>query len=210
MTHAIIFDCEYLTAPGAITRLWGGPFDPDPAVAQIGAVKLSLDTGFEILDEFQVLIASTDRFGKKVDLTPFFTELTGVDQATMDNDGETRGEALSRFERFAGEGTLWSWGKDELYLYGISCYLAGIKPALAASRFGNAIALAFNAGVPLEDLQKTSSGQLADYFGIKGEGRRHHDALDDAMSVALSLQFLLRNGKLQPADFQLPVKTKSR
>lgn len=209
MTHAIIFDCEFLTAPGAITRLWGGPFDPDPAVAQIGAVKLSLETGFEIQDEFQVLIASTDRFGNKTALDPFFTELTGIEQAAMDRESVSRAEALTRFEQFAGEGTLWSWGKDELYLYGISCYLAGLKPALAATRFGNAIALAFNAGVPLEDLQKTSSGQLADYFGIKGDGRRHHDALDDAMSVALSLQFLLRNGKLQAADFQLPVQPKS-
>ena len=59
MTHAIIYDCEFLTAPGAMSRLWGGPFDPDPAVTQIGAVKLSLDPGFEILDTFQVLIAST-------------------------------------------------------------------------------------------------------------------------------------------------------
>lgn len=204
MTHAIIFDCEFLTAPGAMSRLWGGPFDPDPTVAQIGAVKLSLEPGHELLDDFQVLIASRERFGGKAALDPFFTELTGIEQTSVYRDGVSMAEALARFEHFAGDGTLWSWGKDELYLYAISCYVAGLRPSLPPRRFGNAAVLVLNTGVPYEDLRQTTSGRLADYFGLEGPARRQHDALDDALSVALSLQHLLRTGKLSPEDFRLP------
>jgi len=209
MTHAIIYDCEFLTATGAMSRLWGGPFDPDPAVVQIGAVKLSLDPGFEILDTFQVLIAPQDRKGDPVIADPFFTELTGIEQAAIDRDGISRAAALARFEEFAGDGTLWSWGKDELYLYGISCYLDGIRPMLSPQRFGNATTLVLKAGIPYEDLKTTTSGKLADYFQIKGSPRRQHDALDDAMSVALSLQYLMHENKLSPDDFRLPAPPKT-
>ena len=210
MTYAIIFDCEFLTAPGALSRLWGGPLDPDPTVAQIGAVKLSLEPGFDLLGEFQALIDSRDRFGSKVALDPFFTDLTGIDQASVDRHGIAMTEALEGLERFAGDGTLWSWGKDEFYLYAISCYVAGIPPALPPRRFGNATVLALNAGMPLADLMKTNSGRLADYFGLEASARRQHDALDDAMSVALSLQHLLRERRLAPEDFRLPATVRSR
>nr|WP_275078093.1 hypothetical protein [Pseudovibrio sp. W64] len=40
MKTAVVFDCEFLTSEGAQRRFWCAPFDPDPVIAQIGAVKL--------------------------------------------------------------------------------------------------------------------------------------------------------------------------
>ncbi|POF32765.1 3'-5' exonuclease family protein [Roseibium marinum] len=205
MPNAVIFDCEYLTAPGAMSRMWGGPLDPDPSVAQIGAVKLSLDPGHEIMETFQVLISPKDRYGRKTKPDPFFTELTGIDQASFDRAGVGLAEALHGFETFCGEATLWSWGKDELNLFAISCYVEGRAPKMPIQRFGNAAGLVFLAGMPYEDLVKTTSGQLASYFQLDREERREHDALDDAMSIAVSLQHLLRTGRLAPSDFRLPL-----
>jgi len=204
-THAVIFDCEYLTAEGAMRRQWCGPLDPDPCVVQIGAVKLSLDPGFELSGTFQVLIRTRDRFGTNCELDPYFTELTGIGQQTVEKEGIGLAEALGGFDRFSEGGDFWSWGKDELSLLAISCYVERIAPPIPARRFGNASGLLLKAGMPYADLQKTTSGHLADYFQIEGSGRRHHDALDDAMSVALSLQHLLRTGRLQPEDFGLPL-----
>jgi len=200
----ILFDCEYLTASGAMARQWGGPLDPDPSVAQIGAVKLSLEPGYEILETFNVLIASKTRDGRKAALDPFFTELTGIDQASIDRNGIRLADALDRFEAFAGEGTVWSWGKDELHLFAISCYVEGLSPKMPITRFGNAAGLVLKAGMPYADLVRTTSGRLADYFRLERAQRREHDALDDAMSIALSLQHLLHAGSLAPADFRLP------
>lgn len=200
MPHATVFDCEYLTAPGAMSRYWAGPGDPDPVVVQIGAVNLSLDDGFEILGSEQILIQPVDRIGEKPALDPFFTELTGISQAQIDADGVPHAEALTRFERFSDGGPLWSWGKDELNLLGISCYIAGITPTLPAARFGNAKSLLLKAGMPVEDVARTTSGTLAAHFGFQQDARKHHDAVDDAMSIALSLQHLMRTGKLMPSD----------
>jgi len=205
MSHAIIFDCEYLTASGAMSRMWCGPFDPDPNVVQIGAVKLSLEPNFGIMETFQVLIKTKDRFGTDNRIDPFFTDLTGIEQASVDRDGVAFAEALARFEKFSEGADFWSWGKDELTLLGISCYVEEVPRMIPARRFGNACGLLLKAGMPYADLKKTTSGRLADYYGLKPAGRQQHDALDDAMSVAVTLQHLLRMKDLEPGDFALPL-----
>ncbi|MCK7614352.1 3'-5' exonuclease [Roseibium sediminicola] len=210
MTHVIIFDCEFLTRPGAKSRMWCGPEDPDPCVVQIGAVKLSLEPDFAIAATEKIFIKSRDRSGKTCVVAPFFVELTGITQAQVDAEGVSQTEALNRLERFADGASLWSWGKDEFFLLAISCYVAGIAPSIAAHRFGNAGNLLLTAGMPRDDLEQTTSGQLAGYYGLSGgSDRRHHDALDDAISVALCLQHLLRESRLTPEDFQLPASVRS-
>ncbi len=84
-----------------MSRQWCGPLDPDPNVAQIGAVKLSLGGGYDILDTFNVLIKLRDRFGRHPNVDPFFTELTGITQADIDREGIAHADALERFAAFA-------------------------------------------------------------------------------------------------------------
>ena len=205
MHHVIIYDCEYLTAPGAMSRQWCGPLDPDPNVAQIGAVKLSLQGGYDILDTFKVLIKPRDRFGTRPKVDPFFTELTGISQADIDREGIAHIDALARFAAFSDGATFWCWGKDELTLLAISSYIEGLIPPIPAHRFGNAIGLVLNAGIPVADMGRMTSGRLAEYFGLETPDGRQHDALDDAMSVTVSLQHLLRTQKLSADDFTLPL-----
>jgi len=201
MQHVTIFDCEYLTAPGAMARYWAGPCDPDPLVAQIGAVNLSLEGGFPVLGTFSMLIRPVDRTGAEVVPDPFFTELTGISSDDITTSGVCLAHALRQFDTFSEGARLWSWGKDELNLLGISCYAAGLKPPMAASRFGNAKTLMLRAGMTEDEIATTTSGQLAERFGIRRPGQRHHDARDDAESIALALQHLLKTGRLIPRDF---------
>jgi len=83
----------------------------------------------------------------------------------------------------------------------ISCYVEGIQPPIPAQRFDNAVKLLLAAGMPVEELARTPSNKLADYYGVKHPELRGHDALDDARSVAYTLQFLLQSGKLLPSAF---------
>jgi len=83
----------------------------------------------------------------------------------------------------------------------ISCYVEGIQPPISAPRFENAVKLLPAAGMPLDDLAKTPSNKLADYFRVEHPPLQSHDALDDALSVAYTLQFLLRAERLKPAAF---------
>jgi DNA polymerase III epsilon subunit-like protein len=198
---AIVIDCEYLTADGAQRRFWCGPQDPDPFVSQIGAVKLGLNDG-AIVDTIKIFVQPIDRFGQDAALDPYFTELTGITQSTIESEGIPLDEALSNLDQFSEGSDFWSWGKDELNI-AVSCYVAGIEPKISARRFDNARKLLQGVGMPHEDIQKTGSGELSAYFGIDAATLRAHDALDDALSVASVFQHLLRAGKLSKDHFRI-------
>ncbi|KZL23047.1 3'-5' exonuclease [Pseudovibrio sp. WM33] len=201
MKMAIVFDCEFLVVKNAPKRFWCGPYDPDPVIAQIGAAKISLSDSFEIVDTFKVYVNPVDRFGSKYTLDPFFTKLTGIEQQTIDSAGVSLQEANEQFREFSEGAKLWSWGKDELNMMAISCYIAGIKPCIPADQFDNACKLMLAAGMPYEDIERTRSNDLADYFEVEHPPLRGHDALDDALSVAYVIQHLLREKRLSQTDF---------
>ena len=198
---AVIYDCEFLTAPGAPMRFWCGPKDPDPVIAQIGAVRLSLSGDFELEETLSCLVTPRGRDGATLPLDPLFTRLTGITEEAIAAEGQELGAALSALGDFAGDDRLWSWGKDEFNMVAISCYVAGIAPPLPVTRFGNACDLTLAAGLPLDEIHGLRSNTLAGHFGLKVPELRGHDALDDARSVAFALQHLLRDGRLSPAAF---------
>ncbi|MBY5735490.1 exonuclease [Rhizobium leguminosarum] len=143
-----------------------------------------------------------DRFGNRYALDPFFTKLTGITEEAIEREGVTLQVALSGINSFSGGARFWSWGKDELNMVAVSCYIAGVDPPIAARHFDNAVKLLLAAGMPAEDLAKTPSNKLADYYSVEHPLLHGHDALDDALSVSYTLQHLLRAGKLRPEVFE--------
>lgn len=99
-------------------------------------------------------------------------------------------------------GAVLSWGKDELNTIVISCHVAGISPSVPATRFGNAVKLLIAVGMPIEDLARTPSKRLADYYRVDHPRCRGQDALDDALSPTYTLQHLMKTGKLRPDVFE--------
>jgi hypothetical protein len=200
MKHALIFDCEFLTAEGAPSRFWCGPFDPDPVVAQIGVVKIGLTEDFPLLDTLNIYVVPRNRFGERVPLDPLFTRLTGITEEAIEEQGVTLTAALEQTSAFASGAKFWSWGKDEFNMIAISCYVEGLQPPIPATQFGNACQLLLKAGMPYDDIKQTRSNTLADYYQLDHPPLRGHDALDDARSVAYVVQHLLRQGLLKPVD----------
>ena len=201
MKTAIIFDCEFLCLEGSQRRFWCAAHDPDPVIAQIGAVRLGLEGDFPLLGTHQAYIRPVDRFGQRYTLDPFFTKLTGIAEEDLETEGVALGDALADVNRFSEGARFWSWGKDELNMIAISCYVAGIQPSIPATRFDNAVKLLIAAGMPIEDLARTPSNKLADYYGVEHPPLQGHDALDDALSVTYTLQHLMKTGKLRPEIF---------
>jgi len=201
MKTAILFDCEFVCLEGSQRRYWCAAHDPDPVIAQIGAAKLGLEGDFPILDTFMAYVVPVDRYGRRYPLDPFFTKLTGITEAAIQAEGIMLRDALQRVDRFSQGARFWSWGKDELNMVAISCYVAGIQPSIPAHRFDNAVKLLLAAGMPIEDLARTPSSKLADYYGVEHPPLRGHDARDDALSVAYALQHLPTVGKLDPEVF---------
>lgn len=201
MKKAIIFDCEFLCLEGSQRRFWCAAHDPDPVIAQIGAVRLGLEGDFPLLGTYKAYICPVDRHGERYAIDPFFIRLTGITGEIIEAEGVPLQEALSSFDSFTEGAQCWSWGKDELNMVAISCYVAGIRPPIPAGRFDNAVKLLLAAGMPVEDLAKTPSNRLADYYGVEHPPLQGHDALDDALSVSYTLQHLLRGGTLRPEVF---------
>ena len=201
MRTAIVFDCEFLTNESAPQRFWCGPHDPDPIVAQLGAVRLGLDGDAPVLETLDVVVQPRDRSRARAALDPHFTWLTGITEERIETEGVPLADALARFQAFADGARCWSWGKDELNLMAISCYVEGIAPPMGPARFGNAAALVLSSGVPPETVARARSNTLAAILGVEHPPVRAHDALGDALSVAYALQHLLREGRLAPADF---------
>ena len=203
MKKAIIFDCEYVCIQGSQSRSWCGSIDPDPVIAQIGAVKLGLEGDFSILDTCKFYVRPFDRYGKRYPLDSYFTNLTGITEDDLIANGVALLDALIALDGFSDGARFWSWGKDELNMMAISCYIAGIQPLIPAGRFDNAVKLLTAAGMPIEDVAKTPSSKLADFYGVEHPPLRGHDALDDALSISYTLQHLMRTKKLQPEIFDL-------
>ncbi|MBZ5763462.1 exonuclease domain-containing protein [Rhizobium sp. VS19-DR104.2] len=201
MKTAIIFDCEFLCLEGSQRRFWCAAHDPDPVIAQIGAVRLGLEGEFPILGTYKAYVQPVDRFGNRYAIDPFFTKLTGITEKNIEADGVSLQDALTGVDSFSEGMRFWSWGKDELNMVAISCYIAGIQPPIPAHRFDNAVKLLLAAGMPVEDLAKTPSNKLAGYYGIEHHPLQGHDALDDALSISYTLQHLMMAGQLAPEVF---------
>ncbi|WP_435257904.1 exonuclease [Thioclava sp. FR2] len=200
MNSTFVYDCEFLAIEGSLHRFWVGPEDPDPILVQIGVAEIGLEQDYPILDTLRLYVTPRDRFGKRIALDPYLTQLTGITNDQIDSHGLPLAQALERLKDFAKGGKLWSWGKDELNMVAISCYAAGIAPMLPATQFGNIRQVFLGAGMPPDDLRKTSSGRLADYYQIDHPPFFAHDALDDALSIAYALQHQLRLGKIAADD----------
>ncbi|BCG80294.1 exonuclease [Mesorhizobium sp. 113-3-3] len=162
---------------------------------------LGLEDDFPLLGTHKAYVRPIDRFGRRYALDPFFTRLTGITEENIETEGRALGEALAEVDRFSDGARFWSWGKDELNMMAISCYVAGIQPSIPATRFDNAVKLLIAAGMPIEDLARTPSNKLADYYGVEHPPLQGHDALDDALSVTYTLQHLMKAGKLRPDVF---------
>lgn len=201
MRTAIVYDCEFLTNRTAPSRFWCGPMDPDPTVVQIGAVRLELEDGFALGDTFDVIVRPRERDGAEATLDPHFTWLTGITPERVSDEGVPLAVALDRFGAFAGGDTCWSWGKDELNLLAISCWVEGIAAPMPPSRFGNAAALLLASGMDADAVGELRSHTLCEALGVSTPPLRGHDALSDARSVAYTLQHLLRTGSLRAAHF---------
>ena len=192
----VFWDCEWLSCEGALSRLWGGPCDPDPLVIQMGFVRLNcVDLSLSTPKTLWVL--PKDRDGVRVPLDDYVVNLTGIEEECLDSHGMPLSLALDEMKRFCREDFLWSWGKDELNVLGVSCFVQGVVPPFSASQFGNARSLLLNAGFSQDWISSTSSGTLCERLGVSTPSFRGHDASDDALSLALGVRHLLKTGSLE-------------
>lgn len=199
MQSVVLYDCEFLTAPGAPQRFWCGPDDPDPLTIQIGAVRLSLTPPFDISPPAGWYVLPLDRDGSRVPLHPLVTKLTGISEDDLDRQGMPIDVALGGLDAFADGASLLAWGKDELLSLAASLFVQGMASPIPAGRFRNAVPLLVAAGEAVATVEGLRSNTLCAHFDLPEAGQAH-DARTDALSVASVLRHLLASGRLTPLD----------
>lgn len=200
MQSVVVYDCEFLTAPGAPQRFWCGPHDPDPLCVQIGAVTLSLQAPFVVSKPEGWYVLPVDRDGAVVPVHPLLTKLTGIDDALLAREALPLAEAMAALERFSQGAPLLSWGTDDVLTLSTSLFVQGLTSPIPAPRFRSAVPLLLAAGEPADTVVQLRSNTICDHFGIDAPGAAH-DARADAASVALVLQHLLTQNRLSQDDF---------
>lgn len=73
MRAEIVFDCQSACLEGSRRRYRCAAFNPDPVIAQLGAVKLGLEDDVPILDTFNehIVAEGTSLAGALADLDAF-------------------------------------------------------------------------------------------------------------------------------------------
>ncbi|MFI6344343.1 exonuclease domain-containing protein [Streptomyces sp. NPDC050560] len=105
----VVVDLEFTTWPDALVTDWAGP-GRRREIVQIGALRL--DARCTVVEEYEALVKPV----ANPRLSPFFTELTGIDQHTVDREGLEPAQALGDFLGFCRGQSVLSYGNDMMVL----------------------------------------------------------------------------------------------
>ena len=184
---AIVFDLEFTAWEGSRARRWSLPGERTETV-QIGAVKLDTES-LRTLDEFQILV----RPRLNPVLSDYLVALTGITNEALLAHGVDFIPAYRAFLDFAGEATIFAFGRDDL-IFADNLKLYGWQGALPIPPYRNVIPWFAEQGI---DLSGKHACDVAEAAGAIFTGQRH-DALADARGVALGITTMIGKGAKNP------------
>src|SRR3954468_17891508 len=172
-----VFDLEYTAWECSMARRWLEP-GQFKEVVQIGAVRLDGRT-LAVMGEFDLLVKP--RINPLH--SPYFENLTGITSAEVAARGVDFVEAYARFADFAGEGPICAFGHDE-WILEENMRLYGIGDFRPLPRFQDLRSWFAACNI---DPRGMHSCEIAPSLGLAFQGRAHN-ALDDARSMAASME----------------------
>ncbi|MEV0265431.1 3'-5' exonuclease [Streptomyces sp. NPDC050617] len=193
MSTFVVFDLEFTSWPGALEHDWGEPGQLREIV-QIGALRLSEDCS--VVEEYETLVTPT----VNARLSPYFTELTGIAQETVDREGVPAAQALGEFLGFCRGQTVLSYGNDMVVMGENIAWARArgeeIKNSFLDAAFVN-IRPWLNTVAP--ETAQSNVGRLWSVLGLpKPAAGREHSALFDCHSFAAAIGHLRHHGAELP------------
>ena len=176
---------EYTSWHGAQERGWSRP-NEHREIVQIGAVRLDAGDCFAERAAFEALVRPT----LNSELSDYFVQLTGIDNAALAARGVALAAALDDFARFAGSAIILSNGAD-VEVVAESCGLADVANPLPQAQWAD-IGPALQALLGRAEL---GSAEIPAALGLPASGPAH-DALADARAIAAGLRHLRGQGKI--------------
>ncbi|MER0247188.1 3'-5' exonuclease [Streptomyces sp. HSW2009] len=193
MSTFVVFDLEFTSWPDALAQDWSAPGQLREIV-QIGALRVRED--HTIVEEYETLVRPT----VNPELSPYFTELTGISQEQVDRGGLAPAAALGEFLAFCrGHGVL-SYGNDMVVL-GENVGWARARGEEVKNGFLDASFLNVRPWVNSLAPQTASAnvGRLWKVLGLpKPFTGEEHSALFDCYSFAAAIKHLCATGATLP------------
>ena len=192
----IIFDTEYWTDEGVLERSWKGIDDHPPVLIQIGGYKIKLKDELPIIEDWLSYVTPISRDGKNIKLNNYFSDLTGITQKKIDQDGRHPKQAISEFSDFVGPRKMYSYGDDVIDTFLPTCFMNGLVCPFDVSQVNDIRHIFRKSGITEAEISTNRSGSIAQHFGVYMDQHHEHDAKDDALSILEALRFLVKNGRL--------------
>ncbi|NEB06314.1 3'-5' exonuclease [Streptomyces sp. SID13726] len=193
MATFVVFDLEFTSWEGALEGDWGGSGQLREIV-QIGALRLRED--FSVAEEFEVLVRPV----VNPRLSAYFSELTGIDQGTVDREGVPPAAALGDFLGFCRGRSVLSYGNDMVVLGENVGWARGrgeeVKNGFLGAHFLN-VRPWVNSVAPVT--ATVNVGRLWKVLGLpEPAAGSEHSALFDCHSFAAALRHLSGAGATLP------------
>lgn len=196
MSTFVVFDLEFTTWPEALEQDWSAP-GQYREIVQIGALRLRPD--FSVVEEYEALVRPV----MNPLLSSYFTELTGIDQESVDREGLPAAEALGDFLSFCRGQSVLSYGNDMVVLGENVAWARArgehIKSSFLTAGFLN-VRPWLNTVAPAT--ASSNVGRLWRVFDLpEPAAGREHSALFDCYSFAVALKHLHATGAALPEAF---------
>lgn len=182
--HFVIYDTEYTSWKGCNENGWQPPQHME--VIQIAAIKI--DENFNELGRFDIFVKPT----LNPILSDYITNLTGITQKQVDEEGLEYFTALNAFKEFIGNAKCYSYGSDDKVMMKNANLLQKDKWPFEYEMY-NIIPLYQKAGI---DTSKYNSGALYKSVGLDLSGHEHN-ALFDVISLIETAKHLSNRGVLK-------------
>lgn len=188
----ILFDFEYTAWEGSKARNWSEPWE-HREIIQMAAIQIAINGAVTELRCFECFVKPK----RNPHLSPYICQLTGIQQTEIDLRGLCFQQAFASFYAFCHQGqtTLFCYGDDpsvlleNFALNEMDCpdFPAGVHDI----RF-----IFEQAGL---DTRPYTSGTIHQAVGIDFS-HAAHNALNDVRSLAVTIQYLLREGRIDLAS----------
>ncbi|RAJ59048.1 exonuclease [Streptomyces sp. Amel2xB2] len=193
MPTFVVFDLEFTTWRGALENDWAAPGQLREIV-QIGALRISED--HTVVDAYEALVRPV----VNPELSPYFTDLTGIRQEEVDRDGLPPAEALGDFMKFCHGQTVLSYGNDMVVLGENTGWARArgeeVTPGFLDAGFLN-LRPWVNTVAPVT--KSANVGRLWKVLGLpKPVAGEEHSALFDCYSFAAAIRHLCSTGATLP------------
>lgn len=184
----VILDAEYTAWEGSLERNWNGD-DEYREVVQIGAVAVRSD-GETLTEEGALLLYVWPEKNRL--LSSYFTQLTGIDQATLRMLGMPFALAMSRFTSWAKQRPLRCWGGD-LAAINENAKLLGHDPPFSEYPDCDIRMIFRRHGVNPDEYESSTIPRAFN----ETPPAQPHNALNDARSILQGLRALARYTELE-------------